>query len=256
MAMIGGLTGLGAQVMFAPMLIWMLGYADDKAQGTAMCFAAWTAFAAIAGAYIVGAMPPAFILYGLLLATGAIIGAILTAGLAAKLKGTNSRRTSQSIGIMLTLAVIVQVAHSSTMFAGRPNLTEWNSPLAILMIGTVVGACTQLLGLTSGALLVPALYFFSGLKNADGNHAVPAVILSIMVIAIASLLPALAYARRGLVDGVYRTPIITAGLIGGFGGGLLSGRLTEHAVIIASAVIAMFLCARELSRLVFSTKSE
>ena len=254
-ALIGGLTGLGAQLMFAPMLTWMLGYAEDKAQGTAMSFAAWTALAATAGVYMAGALPVQFLLYGLLLTFGAVVGATLTAGVAKKMQSAHWRRTSQGIGMMLTLAVIVQAAHSSGMFVSKPNIMEWHSPLSLFMISVVVGACTQILGLTSGTLLVPALYFFTGLKTHDGNHATPAVALSIMVIALASVLPAVAYTRRGLVDTVHRFPILAAGSVGGFCAGMLAGRLMERAVIISSAVIAMFLCARELSRLA-STPNE
>ena len=57
-SLIGGLTGMSAQVIFAPMLTWMLGFAPEKAQGTAMSFAAWAAAAAAAGAYIAGERLP------------------------------------------------------------------------------------------------------------------------------------------------------------------------------------------------------
>ena len=70
-ALIGGVTGMSAQVIFAPMLTWMLGFAPEKAQGTAMCYAAWAASAASAGAYVAGGTPTGYVLAGVSLALGA-----------------------------------------------------------------------------------------------------------------------------------------------------------------------------------------
>ena len=83
-ALFGGLTGLGAQAAFAPMLTWMLGFAPEKAQGTAMYFGAWAAAAAVAGAYVGGAAPSGFVLSGTMLVIGAVLGAILSVRAAQK----------------------------------------------------------------------------------------------------------------------------------------------------------------------------
>ncbi len=250
-ALIGGLTGLGAQSAFAPMLTWMLGFGPEKAQGTAMNFGMWAALAASAGAYVSGATPPGYVLSAVMLVAGAIVGAILMAGVSKKVQGQVWRRTSQGIGIALGMVVVVQVAHTSGLFAAQPNLANWSSPVFLLLMGVGTGAVTQLLGLTSGALLVPVLYFGTGLRTLDGSYAAPAVSLSVLVIALASALPAFAYGRRGLVDTLYRTPAVVAGLVGGFCGGVLLAHLQGRLVILFSAAVAMFLCARELSRLAF-----
>ena len=150
--------------------------------------------------------------------------------------------------------VVVQVSHSSGLFMGRPNLQEWHSPLWMLLIGLVVGAATTVMGLTSGTLLVPALYFLSGMRGGHGNYAAPAVALSVLVVALTSTLPAAAYGKRGLVDVMYRTPVVLAAIAGGFCGGLLLTHVMERVVIVFSAVVAMFLCARELSRLAYADK--
>jgi uncharacterized membrane protein YfcA len=253
-ALIGGLTGMSAQVIFAPMLTWMLGFAPEKAQGTAMSYAAWAASAAVAGAYVAGGTPAGYVLAGVSLALGAVLGAILTAPIAKKLQGNVWRRTFQTLGIAITMAVVVQVSHSSGLFMGRPNLQEWHSPPWMLLIGLVVGTATTIMGLTSGTLLVPALYFLSGLRAAHSNYAAPAVALSVLVVALTSALPAATYGKRGLVDIMYRTPVVLAAIAGGFCGGLLLTHVMERVVIVFSAVVAMFLCARELSRLAYADK--
>ena len=213
-ALVGGLTGLGAQAAFAPMLIWMLGFAPEKAQGTAMSFGVWAAFAASAGAYLGGATPPGYMLRGVVLVVGAIAGAMLTGGVARKMYGSAWRRTSQGIGIALGMVVIVQVARTSGLFAARPNLAEWQTLPDLLLLGLGAGAVTQFLGLTSGAILVPALYFGTGLHTLNGSYAAPAVSLSVLAIALASTLPTFAYGKRGLVDTLYRTPAVAAGVAG------------------------------------------
>ena len=253
-ALVGGLTGLGAQAAFAPMLMWMLGFAPEKAQGTAMSFGAWAAFAGALGAYAGGAAPANYLLRGAFLVVGAIAGALLTGGVARKMLNSTWRRASQGIGVALGMIVVVQVAHTSGLFAARPNLAEWQSLPALLLLGLGAGAVTQFLGLTSGALLVPVLYFGTGLHASNGSYAAPAVSLSLLAIALASALPAFAYSKRGLVDTVYQTPMVAAGVLGGFSGGLLLSHVQGRVVIMLSAIVAMFLCAREISRLAFASE--
>ena len=255
-ALFSGLTGLGAQAAYAPMLTWMLGYAPEKAQGTALNYGAWTAGAAVMGAMAAGAMPSGFVLSGVMLLIGAIVGAIVAVPLAKQLQGQGWKRLFQSIGIALMLVVIVQTSHTGSLYTGRPNLAEWNSPGLLLLLGLGVGAATQVLGLAGGTLLVPALYLFSGIRNGNNNQAAPAVGLSLFVIALASALPALAYNRKGLVDDTLRTEIIAAGLLGGFCGGWLLPNVLARFVIMMSAAIAMFLCARELARMSSGNGSE
>ncbi len=66
--------------------------------------------------------------------------------------------------------------------------------------------------------------------------------------ALASALPVWSYAKRGLIDPIYGNWAVIGGMFGGFLGGLLLARIPENGVLYLFAVVAMFLCGRELAR--------
>ncbi|HZP81993.1 MAG TPA: TSUP family transporter [Chthonomonadaceae bacterium] len=235
------LSGLGAQVAFAPMLTWMLGFAADKALATALRYAAFTAFAAVVGAFVAKVTPTAFVQRGLLLVIAATAGAILAAPFSVKPGMVAQRRLFQSLGVLLTLFTIVHTARLTAWDV--PHFAVWNSSLALAGLGFVVGALTQVMGLASGTLLIPALTFLAAFKAKE------AVALSLLVVALASALPAWSYARRGLADATYGNWAVLGGIVGGFAGGLLLAKVTDSFVLLFFAVIAMFLCGRELARM-------
>jgi|SRR5579871_4628230 len=262
----GAITGLGAQVAFAPMLTWMLGFNAEKAQATAMRYAAFAAAASVFGAYAAhqmgyGANPAAgvqqevsaaqfwpgnLLLSGLLIFLGATIGAIFTAGLAPKPHQVGRRRIFQTMGVGLGILVISEARLH--LAAGTAHIALWhNMPhlawLALLAMGIVVGGLTQVMGLSGGVLMVPALFFLGGYTAGQ------AATLSLLVVCLAALLPAWSYGRRGLVDTTYATPAVVGGLFGGLMGGLLLPHLSEMMIVILFSGIAMFLSARELARM-------
>lgn len=247
-----GLTGLGAPVAFAPMLSWMLGFSAEKAQATAIRFAAFAAAAAVLSVFMAQSLPgsssaastailpPAFLWEGVLLFVGATLGAVLAGPFAKRSAVFGWRQLCQTLGVGITLYVIIETSHRTLLNA--PPHHSVSSPL-LLLLGLVVGALTQTMGLTSGVLLVPALYYFAGFT------ANVSVALSLLVVALASILPAWSYAQRGLMDTTYSVPTILGGILGGFLGGLLLAHLPEKGVLYLFAVIAMFLSGRELARI-------
>jgi uncharacterized membrane protein YfcA len=246
-ALVGAVTGLGTQVALAPMLTWMLGFSAEKAQATAIRFAAVAATAAVVGALVGGATPAAYFVRGLALFAGAVVGAIAGAPVSRRLQTTGGKRLTQSVGIMLMLAVIVQLGRTGRF--DLPNFAHLNAPGMLVVLGIVVGAFTQVLSLPSGALLVPALYFLGAFPP------VHAIALSLLVVVLASLLPAISYSRGGLADSRYLATTTLAAAFGGALGGRLLPPEGEHdlfhykVLIIMAAAIAMFFCGRELSRL-------
>lgn len=239
------LTGIGAQVAFGPMLTWMLGFHAEKAKATALRYAVYVSFAAVIGAWIgqSGAKIASYCGMGLMLAIGATAGAIFSVRLAPSPIQQARRRMMQSIGVVLALFTAVQAGHLTSLTMNSLHYAYWNAWWALLGIGLAVGVLTQVTGLAGGVLMVPALYFLGGLNAYDS------VMLSMLVTALVSLLPAWSYVRQGLADPAYGNYAVIGGLIGGVIGGLSLMRFQERFVLMFFAVIAMFLSARELYRI-------
>ena len=234
-------TGLGAQVAFAPMLSWMLGFTAEKALAAALRYAVITSLGVVVSAFVQHQTPSGLLLRGFMLFFGATIGAVLTAKLSPKPQETTKRSLYLSIGMFLTMLVIIQTTRQSWL--DSPHFATWNTPLALLALGGVVGMLTQAMGLASGILLFPALYYLGGFS------AHYTVLLSLLVVALASLLPSWSYAQKGLVDTSFGNTALVGGLLGGLAGGWILTRVPEKGILYLFAVIAMFLCAKEMSRL-------
>jgi uncharacterized membrane protein YfcA len=174
---------------------------------------------------------------------------MLSAPLARRSTTAALRRTYQTIGMFVTLFVIVRTSHTTPWATSSLHIAFWNQWYQLLLEGVAVGILTQLMGLPSGILLVPTAYFFAGYAARQ------AVLLSLVTVALASILPAWSYGKRGLIDSRYVSVLAVGGVIGGALGGatLISTAVSDHGVLYLFAVIGMFLCAREIYRLSNST---
>ncbi len=249
-------TGIGAHLGFAPMLTWMFGYSPEKAQGTALRFSLAAALGAILTFCLLQRQVSIHLIRGLLLVIGATIGAVLAAPITPKPAATGVLRTLQGIAILVTLFTITEATHLTAVTRSDVHYANWSAWWQLLLLGLAVGAVTQGARLTGGTLLVPALYFLTAAP--DGAHglrplaASEAVIEALIVVSLASILPAVGYAQRQLVDTTYLTAAMVGGVAGGVFGGWLLTILLERSILLFFAVVAMFFAAREIYRLAFS----
>lgn len=228
-------TGIGAQVAVGPMLIFLLGFAAEKAGGTALVFSLFGAAAGAFGAHRAGV--PIHVVDALILALGAVIGAILTAGPAADPRAQNSLKRARRVGHSLVMLLGVYVLSAVL----RPRFGGLSAPLPFLqttgglfVVGLVCGALSQLFQISSGVLLVPALVLLTGRAPAE------AIAMSLIVAAAAAVLPAITYTTRGLVDSRFGPWMALGGALGGLAGGLLLGYLARESGITASLPIVAF----------------
>ena len=241
------LTGLAPQAALAPSLRWMLGFTDEKAQGTALRFVCFTVFAALVGLGIGHGVNAVFLGYGFAAFVGATVGALVVLPLAVSTGLRNSRRLFLTAGMGITLWVVSDSARLSLYHLH--TVAPVGFP-AVLGIGLAVGALTQAGALPGGLLMVAGLYY------AGRFGAVQSIAVSLLVILLAALLPAWGYGKRGLVDTDYSGATITGGILGGIGGGIVLAHTDPKAVMLAFGVVAMFLCARELYRLTMHSPDE
>jgi hypothetical protein len=259
-AIISSLSGITPQASFTPMLRWMLGFSAAKSQATAMRVVAGSAIACVVGALwrssimaviapgtdprlkqinMAHAVPVEFALTVASLFIGSTVGAILTAKVAPKPDMVSLRRSFLFAGVCIGLYVSVDATHLSALTTTITPLVK--STGAFLLLGLISGALTQILGLASGVILVPSLYYFAGLSIQQS------ILVSLTVIGLAALLPAWSYSRRGLGDMKYGA----AGMVGGIGFGFLGGVVLIGApaklLLMLFGLMAMFFSAREIS---------
>jgi uncharacterized membrane protein YfcA len=238
------LTGLAPQTALVPSLTWMLGFAPEKAQGTALRFVCFVVLATLAGLGIGHGVNGILLGYGVAAFVGAMLGALIVVPLAARTALSGSRRLFLTAGMGVMLWVISDSARLSLYHV---HAVAPVGLLAVAGIGLAVGALTQAGALPGGLLMVAGLYFFGHFS------AVQAIGTSLMVILLAALLPAWGYGQSGLVDTDYSGAVITGGILGGIGGGIVLAHADPKAVMLAFGAIAMFFCARELYRLTMLT---
>ena len=183
----------------------------------------------------------ALLLDSLTLFIGATVGVLVASPFAPRRDQITRRRIGLILGMMLLLFVIVQTANLTGW--SNPHFANWQGTPLLLFLSILIGAVTKVLELPSGVLLIAALYYLTGM---DIHTTVE---LALIVVALASLLPAISYGKSGIVDPTYAFPALLGGLFGGSVGGLLSVSLSEKAVLFAFALIGMFLTARELAQL-------
>ncbi|MCS6777228.1 MAG: sulfite exporter TauE/SafE family protein [Chloroherpetonaceae bacterium] len=235
-------TGIGAQVAMAPMLSWMLGFKPDKAQAIATRYALFVSSGAVIGILMRNIEPDAYFLRGLILMLCATLGAMLAAPLAPRPDMLARRQLLQTIGMGVALFTLLQALRISALHPSIA-LAQWDQLWQLGLIGLATGTLTQAMGLASGILMVPGVYFVSGLSV---HHSVA---LSTYVILLALPLPVYSYARQGLTASEYSNPAALGGVLGGLTGGYLLGSIPEKGVLIVFALMAMFFCAREVARI-------
>ncbi len=245
----GALTGLAPQTALAPSLRWMLGFAAEKAQGTALRFVCFAMFAALVGVAIGHGIDIKVLGYGLSAFVGATVGALVVLPLAKTTALRGSRRLFLTAGMGVTLWVVTDSARLS---AYHIHTVAPAGLLVVAGIGLAAGALTQAGALPGGLLMVAGLYYLGHFS------AVQAIATSLLVIVLAAVLPAWGYGQRGLVDTDYSGATITGGILGGIGGGIVLAYSAHNPrpVLMLCGVTAMFLCARELYRLTMLSSDE
>lgn len=236
------LTGIGAQATYSPSLIWMLGYAPEKAAGVGLRLGFWTALIAVFSAiFLTPNFQMGLIFEAFLLFVGATIGAILSSPVKKILAKDGSRTLGKVGGIVVALLTLFLTVRQNP-FGGTYGVGG-NHYLLLLGFSLLSGLMAASFSITPAFLLVPALYFFVSMKGAE------AIILSLMVTVFASLLPLLGYRAKELTEGRFSE----SGLFGGVLGAVFGGIILAHLLKVNSAwslvlfsLVAMFLSSREL----------
>ena len=236
-----GLTGIGGGSLMTPLLVLMFGIAPATAVGTDLLFAAATKGI---GTIVHGWNRTVEWRVVAWLALGSIPAALGTIALLSVVSATSHARDSvmtATLGVML-IATALSLAFKSGLqrrngaFAARrtsPTAHKFR-PLAIALVGVVIGSAVTLSSVGAGAIGIAALLFLcpmlSGARvvGTDIAHAVPL-----------TLVAGLGHASIGNVDWHLLTALLLGSLPGVAVGSLLAGKIPER--VLRFSLVAMLL---------------
>lgn len=228
-----GLLGGGGSILAVPLLIYVVGMRSPHlAIGTSALAVSVNAFANLVAHSRQGNVKwPCAVVF-------AIAGVAGAAGGAALGKIVDGQQLLLLFGVVM-LAIAIAM-FSPRAAKGDPNVRITPAiAVRLVVTGLVVGFLSGFFGIGGGFLIVPAIMLGSGMAtiNAVGS--------SLVSVGAFGLTTAVSYALSGLVDWHISAFFIAGGVLGGWGGVALAGRLaTKRAMLtkIFAVVVAGVAC--------------
>lgn len=212
-----GLLGVGGGFVMVPALVYLLKTPQREANGTSL---AVIIPVAIVGATILGGGHQIDVEVGIILAIGAVGGAVAGARLTQRLSDAVLRRTFGVLALVVGVLIIGDAllhAIGVSPHAGsgsRPSgLSLW---AMALIIGIVAGVLSGLLGIGGGAVMVPAMTLLIGLSQhvAQGT--------SLLVIIPTAVSGSIAHYRMGNIRVPTAAWLSVGGVLGAVAGAVLA----------------------------------
>jgi len=162
----GGLLGVGGGFVMVPAMVTLLKTPQREANGTSL---AVIVPVAIVGATVLGRGHQVDLEVGIALAIGAVAGALVGAGLTRRLSDTGLRRAFGIIALTVAVVMIadgvIRAVGSNMHFQAGLNPSGISLWVMALLVGTVAGVLSGLLGIGGGAVMVPAMTLLMGLSQ-------------------------------------------------------------------------------------------
>ena len=206
----GGLFGIGGGLVAVPGLVLLLRMAQHRAHATSVTAIIATASAAL--------LPFAFAneiqwRTSGLLTIGAIVGAVIGAGLMGRVGEVTLARAFVALTVVAGIR-LVMLSDSATESLADP--TSLSGAFLLLVTGLAAGTLAALLGVGGGVVFVPALVVLFGLEQhlAQGT--------SLAAIVPTTIIASIRHARHGRVDWNVVVPLAAGGVAGGILGATLA----------------------------------
>ena len=213
----GGLLGVGGGFVMVPAMVYLMKTPQREANGTSL---AVIVPVAIVGATILGQGHQVDVQIGIVLAVGAVGGAVLGARMTRRISDMGLRR---AFGVVAVAAGLVMIADSVLRaVGGNVSVAGGLHPTGIslwamgLAVGVVAGVLSGLLGIGGGAIMVPAMTVLMGLSQhlAQGT--------SLLVIIPTAISGSITHFRMGNIRMETAAWLSAGGVLGAVGGAFLA----------------------------------
>ena len=162
----GGLLGVGGGFVMVPAMVYLMKTPQREANGTSL---AVIVPVAIVGATILGRGHQVDPEVGIILAIGAVGGAVVGARLTRRVSDIGLRRAFGVVAVLaggvLIIDSVIRALGGNVQLAGGLQPSGISLWVIALVVGAVAGLLSGLLGIGGGAVMVPAMTLLMGLSQ-------------------------------------------------------------------------------------------
>jgi uncharacterized membrane protein YfcA len=233
-----GALGAGGSILTVPILVYAMGVPVQGATGTSLAIVGLnSALGAVDYLRRGRSLPKTGIAFGV----SGVLGAFAGVWLNHQVRGE----------LILVLFSLLMLAAAFSMLRRKPSgasVTSFDERYLpsgwarLVLVGLGVGFLTGFFGVGGGFLIVPALVVLMGLPM----HL--AVGTSLLVIALNALWGILGNLRFGTLDWTLTLLFAVGGVVGVLAGGKLAGRLPDHSLRVAFALLIVGVAVYTFSR--------
>jgi len=227
----GGLLGLGGGIIMIPLMTWLGRVTQHRAHGTSLVAIVFTALSGAGVYYIHGKLDWRI---ALILAASATITARFGARFAHSL---SEKGLKKAFGFFLVFTSVMLVAKGYLPTKGL-DLGWWSSGVVFLMIGSLTGFVSGLMGVGGGGIMVPLMVILGNM----GQHTAQGTSLLAMV--PAGMSGAATHYRLGNVDTGLVWGLSIGSLAGGYFGATTANLFSELHLRIAFATLGIWVGTR------------
>ncbi|OPY68323.1 MAG: Sulfite exporter TauE/SafE [Syntrophorhabdus sp. PtaU1.Bin002] len=227
----GGLLGLGGGVIMIPLMTWLARITQHRAHGTSLVAVVFTALSGAGAYYIHGKLDWKI---ALILAASATVTARFGARFAHSL---SEKGLKKAFGFFLVFASVMLAAKGYLPIKNL-GLDWWFSGVLFLMIGSLTGFVSGLMGVGGGGIMVPLMVILGNM----GQHIAQGTSLLAMV--PASMSGAATHYKLGNVDTGLVWGLSIGSLIGAYFGATTANLFPELYLRIAFAALGVWIGTR------------
>jgi uncharacterized protein len=213
----GGLLGVGGGFVMVPAMVYLIKTPQREANGTSL---AVIVPVAIVGAIILGRGHQVDPEIGIIVAIGAVGGAIVGARLTRRVSDIGLRRAFGVVAVVaggvMIIDSVIRALGGNVQLAGGLHPSGISLWIMALLVGAVAGVLSGLLGIGGGAVMVPAMTLLMGLSQhlAQGT--------SLLVIIPTAISGSITHFRMGNIQLETAAWLSVGGVVGAVAGAYLA----------------------------------
>jgi len=231
---LGGLVGVGGGVIMIPLMTEVLKFRQQEAHGTSLVAVVFTAVAGATIYYMHGSadIPASAVLAGLALCT-----VRLGAKFCSILPELKLKRYFGFFLLLISLLLILKPILPHAVEGASPVWIRW---LILVILGTLTGFISGMMGVGGGIFMVPMMVLFAGIAQVMAQG------ISLLAMIPASALGAWTHWKLGNTRTSLLPGLVVGVLVGVYGGGGIAHLVPETGLRLVFTALLVYTAVRYL----------